>query len=40
MVGEQLPQDPCGGGGVGLQRYPAAGAVLRRMMDRNASSSD
>ena len=40
VIGGELAQDSRGGGEVGLRAQPAAAAVLCRMTDRNASSSD
>src|ERR1700722_17648906 len=44
VIGDQLAQNPRGGGDVPLEAHPALGPascmMLRLMMDRNASSSD
>ncbi|MCQ8780395.1 hypothetical protein NQU49_27745, partial [Escherichia coli] len=41
VIGSQLTQDSGRGGRVVLRAQPAAGmVVVRRMIDRNASSSD
>ena len=40
VIRRELAQDSPGGGEIGLRAQPVAAAVLCRMTDRNASSSD